>query len=184
VRWSAFCSAIKAGFPILSNPFDYKSTVKITEDEFHFCFGNHLTKAESKPLYERYAIPSVAHILWQASASVFREAGPGFVDFDRKERAPLLLTAGSIDHVVTESTIKKEYDAYLRKGKNPNAIVEFHVFQGKSHGIVNQAGWQDVADYALNFAESHTKAWALMRSEVLMQSGTTPAHCAAVLGKR
>jgi non-heme chloroperoxidase len=150
--------AIKAGLPILSNPFDYKSTVKITPDEFHYCFGNHLTKEESKPLYDRYAIPSVAHILWQGALGALREAGPAFVDFDRTERAPLLLTAGSIDHVVAEPTVKKEFEAYHRKGSKPNAVVEFHVFPGKSHGIVNQQGWQEVANFALQFCEQHIKA--------------------------
>jgi non-heme chloroperoxidase len=149
--------AIKATLPILSNPFDYKSTVKFTEDEFHYCFGNHLTKEESKPLFERYAIPSVAHVLWQGALGGLKEAGPGFVDFDKKERAPLLLTAGTLDHVVPVSTVHKEYEAYIRKGKNPNAVVEYHLFEGKSHGIVNQKGWQDVADLALNFVESHIK---------------------------
>jgi non-heme chloroperoxidase len=147
-------STIKAGFAVLSNPFDYATTVKITESQFHYCFGNHTTEDESKKLWERYSIPSVAHVLWEGALSLLHpKTASSHVEFDKSNRAPLLLIAGSIDHVVPESVVKKEYEAY---NKN-TATVEYKVFEGKSHGIVNQAGWEEVADYALAFAEKHIK---------------------------
>jgi len=33
--------------------------------------------------------------------------------------------------------------------------VEMKCFEGRTHGIVNQEGWEEVADYALNFVEEH-----------------------------
>ncbi len=148
-------STIKAGFPILSNPFDYASTVKISASEFHYCFANHTTEEESNALYERYAIPSVAHVLWQGVFGVFNKAGGTAVDFDRACRAPLLLITGSLDHVVPESIVKKEYAAYKKGEGKP--VVELKVYESKSHGIVNQKGWEEVADYALAFAEKGIK---------------------------
>jgi non-heme chloroperoxidase len=146
-------STIKAGLPILSNPFDYASTVKITESQFHFCFGNHTTDAESKKIWERYSIPSVAHVLWQgALASLHPKTSATQVDFEKTNRAPLLLIAGTLDHVIPMSTVEKEYKAY----KGP-AKVEYKVFEGRSHGIVIQTGWQEVADFALAFAEANLK---------------------------
>jgi non-heme chloroperoxidase len=34
-------------------------------------------------------------------------------------------------------------------------VVEMRVFEGRTHGIVNQKGWEEVADYALNWVEQH-----------------------------
>jgi len=150
-------STFKATFPVLKNPFDANSTVKITESEFHYCFGNHLTEAETKPLWERYSIPSVAHVLWQGALGGLSEKGPAHVDFKKESRAPLLLIAGTIDHVVPESVVAKEYAAYEKQGKDGHSIVEYKVFEGRSHGIVNQTGWQEVADYALAFIDKHVK---------------------------
>jgi non-heme chloroperoxidase len=63
-------STVRATLPVLWNPFNKASTVNITADQFHFCFGNHLTLEESNVLHEKYAIPSVANVLWQGKSSL------------------------------------------------------------------------------------------------------------------
>ncbi len=244
-------STIKATLPVLSNPFDYGSTVRISLGEFHYCFGNHLSEKESQPLYERYAIPSVAHVLWQGALGLNKKkTGDAHVEFDKvvslhlrfvsfsplrvllvarawnqthlvgvsssavsmaarqatrqaapepplpsgipqeqlrapcscvghdvhhytllpgsygnpltrrlsKTRAPLLLIAGTKDHVVPRVVVEKEFKAYKKGEGQPT--VELKLFEGKTHGIVNQAGWQEVADYALAFAERERKSAA------------------------
>jgi non-heme chloroperoxidase len=151
-------STIKATLPVLSNPFDYASTVKITLSQFYYCFGNHLAhEADSRALYERYAIPSVAHVLWQGALGALdhSKSNDAHVDFKRATRAPLLLlVAGTLDHVLPPAVVHKEYEAYDKGADAP--VVEYHLFQGRSHGIVNQDTWEEVADYALAFAEKHT----------------------------
>ncbi|KAH8888622.1 alpha/beta-hydrolase [Thozetella sp. PMI_491] len=148
-------STVKATFPVLKNPFDMGSTVKITENQFHYCFGNHLAPAESKTLWDRYSIPSVAHVLWEGALGGLKAKGPAHVDFRRECRAPLLLVAGTNDHVVPKSTVEKEFAAYDKTGQ---AVVELKVFEGRTHGIVNQEGWKEVADYGIEFALKHTKS--------------------------
>lgn len=150
-------STIKATLPVLSNPFDYASTVKITLSQFYYCFGNHLPhEADSQALYERYAIPSVAHVLWQGALGALdhSKGNDAHVDFKRATRAPLLLVAGTLDHVLPPPVVHKEYDAYAKGADAP--VVEYHLFEGRSHGIVNQDKWEEVADFALAFAEKHT----------------------------
>ncbi|EHK49448.1 uncharacterized protein TrAtP1_010672 [Trichoderma atroviride] len=145
-------STVKATLPVLSNPFDFESTVKITESEFRYCFGNTMSEEESKALYERYAIPSIAHVLWQgAIGGLVHPKGVLHVDFNKDDRAPLILISGSKDHVVPPQTVKKEYKAY-QKG---SGLVEYKEFEGRSHGIVSQEGWEDVLEYALEFVEKY-----------------------------
>jgi non-heme chloroperoxidase len=122
-------STVRATLPVLSNPFDYESMVKITPSEFHYCFGNAVSEEESLALYERYSIPGVAHVLWQgALGGIVHRKGVLHVDFNKRDRAPLLLIAGSKDHVVPPSTVKKEYKAY-QKG---SGLVEYKEFEGRS----------------------------------------------------
>jgi pimeloyl-ACP methyl ester carboxylesterase len=150
-------STLKAGFPILSNPFDYASTVKISKSEFHYCFGNHTSQEESDKMWERYSVPSVAHVLWQGALSLLGDPKKQatFVELAKEDRAPLLLVAGSLDHVVPPSIVEKEFKAYSKAITDGKPVVEYKLFEGKSHGIVNQEGWKEVADYALEFAEKN-----------------------------
>ncbi|KAL6786362.1 Alpha/Beta hydrolase protein [Trichoderma sp. SZMC 28012] len=143
-------STVRATLPVLSNPFDYESTVKISESEFRYCFGNTVSEEESKALYDRYSIPSIAHVLWQgAIGGIVHPKGVLHVNFDKSDRAPLLLISGSKDHVVPPQTVKKELKAY-QKG---SGFVEYKEFEGRSHGIVNEKGWEEVLEYALEFVK-------------------------------
>jgi len=143
-------STIKAGWGILGNPLTYNAAVPFSEEQFHYSFGNHLSKEDSKVLWEKYAIPSAAHILWQGALSSVHKGGDAHVEFDKPDRAPLLLIAGTKDHVLPPKTVEAELHHY----KGP-AKVEMKCFEGRTHGIVNQKGWEEVADYALNFVEEH-----------------------------
>ena len=40
------------------------------------------------------------------------------------------------------------------------AIVEYKEFAGRTHRIVSQDGWEEVADYALNWATTHASVTA------------------------
>ncbi|KAF3385435.1 hypothetical protein F1880_001701 [Penicillium rolfsii] len=148
-------NTLKATIPVLSNPFNVHSTVPITAQQFHFCFGNHLPRDKSDVLYSRYAIPSVAHVLWQGAKGMLKKSGPAHVEFSKPDRAPLLLIAGTNDHVVPIHTVQKEFDEYVA-AKGP-AVVDLKIFEGRTHGIVNQYGWKEVADFAIAFAEKHVE---------------------------
>ncbi|MGH8427503.1 MAG: hypothetical protein ACRES7_05915 [Gammaproteobacteria bacterium] len=65
------------------------------------------------------------------------------------ERAPLLLIAGAEDHLVPDVGNRIDYRLYRRS----NAIAEYKEFLGRSHLIVAQDGWEEVADYALSWAQ-------------------------------
>jgi non-heme chloroperoxidase len=146
-------STIKSTFNALSNPFDHNSTVPLSESDFHYAFGNHLKRPESKILWEKYSIPAAVHVLWQGALGGLHSKtakGGAHVDFEKADRVPLLLIAGSDDHVVPQSVVEKEKFTY----KGP-AVVELRVFEGRTHGVVNQSGWEEIADFGLNWAEKN-----------------------------
>jgi len=125
--------------------------VPITEHQFHYNFGNHLDGKDSKVLWEKYSVPGAGHILWQAALGLVIKGEAG-VDWAKKDRAPLLLIAGTNDHVVPREVVEAE-----RKKYHGPAIVELKVFKDRTHGIVNQAGWEEVADFALHWVGENAK---------------------------
>jgi non-heme chloroperoxidase len=143
-------STIKAGSPILAKPWTYNGTVSLTPKEFHYAFTNELTLEESQKVYEKYHIPGAAHILWQAALGLLNKKGPGAVHFANVDRAPLLLIGGSNDHIAPPAIQKA-----TQKNYSGPAVVEYKEFEGRTHHIVGQVGWEEVADYALQWAEKH-----------------------------
>jgi len=68
------------------------------------------------------------------------------VDF-KKPRPPLLLIAGAKDHFIPSPVNKANYRRY----KASPSATDFKEFPGRTHFIIGQAGWEEVADYVLNW---------------------------------
>jgi non-heme chloroperoxidase len=54
--------------------------------------------------------------------------------------------------VVPKAVVEAEKKAYVGP-----AIVELKIFEGRTHGIVNQEGWEEIADFALKWVEEKVK---------------------------
>jgi pimeloyl-ACP methyl ester carboxylesterase len=148
-------STLKTGLPILSNPFKRKKASPLSKRHFHYTFGNDLSRAESDKEWEASAVNSVNNVFFEGVLSLpKKKTGITRVDFLKPDRAPLLLISGGIDHVAPEAIQK----AALKKYSKGTALVEQKTFPGKTHRIVSQDGWEEVADYALNWALAHAKA--------------------------
>ena len=149
-------STLKSAFPILKSPANGHRAVPITAEQFHYAFTNTMSAEESLPIYERYAVPGAGRVLWQGALANFNPHSPLKVDFKNPDRAPLLLIAGGSDHVVPPAVDKQ---MAKKEGKAP-AVTEYKEFPGRSHYTVGQEGWEEVADYALDWAVAHLHASA------------------------
>ena len=69
------------------------------------------------------------------------------VNFRNDDRAPLLFIGGGADHVVPASANRSNVKKYAKS----KAITAFKEFPGRSHYTLGQDGWEEVADYALNW---------------------------------
>ena len=143
-------STLKTGFPVLKNPANNHRAVPLTPEEFHYAFTNTLSDEESLAVYERYAVPGPGRVLFQGAFANFNPRSPAAVDFKNSSRAPLLFIAGGDDHVAPASL----NEANLKHYRHSDAITELKEFPGRSHYTLGQEGWEEVADYALDWAVS------------------------------
>jgi len=144
-------STLKVSFPTLSNPANLHKVAPLTPEQFHYAFGNNLSEAESRRVYDRYAVPGPDHVLFQAGFANLNPHAETSVNFRNDDRAPLLLIAGEKDHISPPSLVDMNYKLY----KNSKAITDYKVFAGRSHFILGEVGWDEVADDAIEWASQH-----------------------------
>ncbi|MCX5046389.1 alpha/beta hydrolase [Aldersonia sp. NBC_00410] len=138
---------LKSAFPVLKNPANLHRSVALTEEQFHYAFGNMLTKEESDALHDAWTIPGAGRPLFQDASANFFPHSPAKVDTHLAERGPLLLVSGTDDHVVPLKVTEEVFGKY-KKGP---ADTELTVLEGKGHSLTIDGGWKDVADVVLNW---------------------------------
>ncbi len=96
---------------------------------------------EQRAAYEKYIVPENGRIFFQAALALFSDTTQ--VNFNNSSRAPLLLIAGSADHICPAAQNRDNYNRY----RNSRAITDFKEFEGRAHWIIAQPGWEEVAAY-------------------------------------
>ncbi|MEO0605990.1 MAG: alpha/beta hydrolase, partial [Myxococcota bacterium] len=105
---------------------------------FSYAFAHTLDDAELDRVWRTYAVPE--------SGQVARDSGSDIATIDpQADRPPLLLVAGELDHIIPIGLAKKNYAFY------EGPPTDFQSFEGRTHWICGQEGWEEVAD--------HVQAW-------------------------
>jgi alpha-beta hydrolase superfamily lysophospholipase len=153
-------SQARSTFPVLKNPANRHKAVGFTHDQWRYAFTNTFEEEESRALYERYHIPAPGGIVWSGVLANF-QPGPqdAAVDYRNPDRAPLLFVAGGEDHIMPPSVQRSNAKHY----KGDGTITEIVEYDGKSHLIPAQEGWEEIADHALGWALENAAAWAASR---------------------
>jgi len=143
---------LRASLPVLGNPANRTRTVALTRKQFHYAFTNTMDAEQARTVYDRYHVPGPARPIFEAAFANFTRGAPTKVDFHNGDRPPLLIIGNGADHTVPASVSK---EAATRLGKS-NAVVEYKEYPGRPHFVVGAPGWEEVADYALEWALRRT----------------------------
>jgi alpha-beta hydrolase superfamily lysophospholipase len=112
------------------------------------------TRSPSRSRQRRtsYYVPAARHVLLEGALANVNPHSALRVDYGKRDRAPLLLIAGGKDHTIPASITRATAERYGRS----NASVAYKEFPDRSHYTLGQDGWEEVADYALAWAQTAT----------------------------
>ena len=152
-------SQIKSTFPVLRNPANRHKAVGFTFEQWQYAFTNTFAEDEARRLYERYHIPASGNVFW---GSVLANIHPGkdatYVDYRNDDRVPLLFMSGGEDHLMPPKVQKSNADHY-----RSNTVTEVKLYEGRSHLMPAEEGWEQIADDALSWAVEQAASWAASR---------------------
>jgi pimeloyl-ACP methyl ester carboxylesterase len=160
-------STLRAAWPALRNPANRKKEVPLTRDQFHWCFTNALSRDASDAVYERYYIPGSGRPFFQAGLANFNPNAETKVDYRNAARPPLLFITGADDRISPPSVNR----ANVKLQRKAPSATDYREFPARSH-FPGQDGWDEVADFALNWAVEHAGAAARVAEEAPATSTT------------
>jgi pimeloyl-ACP methyl ester carboxylesterase len=142
-------SEVRATFPVLKNPANLHRAVPVTAKQFHYAFTNTLTPEDSQAAYDRYAVPVPGRILFQGGFANVTPHAATIYNFANDDRAPLLFIAGGRDHILPPAVQSENYEKNV---KHSTAVTAYKLFPDRDHYTCGEAGWEAVADLALDWA--------------------------------
>jgi pimeloyl-ACP methyl ester carboxylesterase len=144
-------SALKAAFPVLRSPANRKKSVMLTYEQFRFAFVNAVDEREAKQLYETYPVPGSGIPLFQAAFANLNPSTEATVDSRAAQRGPMKFLSGENDHTVPWAIANASY----KRQKHNEAETVIQKMPNRGHSLVIDNGWQEVAEAALAFIDSH-----------------------------
>jgi pimeloyl-ACP methyl ester carboxylesterase len=149
-------STLRAAVPALKNPFNRNGLTPLTEKQFRWRFTNTLSQEESDAIYREQYIPGTNRAFFEAAFANMSRNSPAKVDFRNPERPPLLLLVGGEDHISPPALNK----TLLKLQSRAQSVTESKEYAGRTHFTAGMDGWEEVADYALNWSLEHAQATA------------------------
>jgi pimeloyl-ACP methyl ester carboxylesterase len=136
----------------LKDPLGKGKTVMLTQKQFNYAFTNTIDASDATKVYQRLPIPGPARTLFQAAFANVNPRSVTKVNFKNDHRAPLLLIAPGKDHIIPPSTSRAAFKYQSKSG----AKTDLKEYPSRSHYIVGEPGWEEVADHALGWAEQNS----------------------------
>lgn len=136
-------STLKIALPAFSSFFSGKEYYMGTREWYDKAFFNTLPPSERAKAFDAVAVPESYKVSQQLVLNSFSN-----IDFT-KPHAPLLFIGGEQDRIFSPALTKTIAGRY----KDKNSRVDVKIFDGRSHFICGEPGWETVADHILNWYE-------------------------------
>ncbi len=134
--------------PVFLQPSTFKKTFIFTFEKWWKVFARTLSESEARGEFEREVIPAPGRAIFQAALSNVTPNSTATINFRNNARAPLLFICGEKDVLMPAALNRKNFRKYAAS----SAITEYKEFPGRSHYIIAEKGWEEVAQYALDWA--------------------------------
>lgn len=127
--------------PIFAGPANAHT---ISREGFAKNFANLLSPAEQKAAYDDYVVPTPTNIFYQAAGMI------GTAVKAKARKQPLLVIAAEDDRTVTPYLAH----AIFNVQKKAAVRTDFKQFENRDHFLAGERGWEEVAQYTIDWARS------------------------------
>lgn len=145
--WAYEPTALRSLMTTLLHWRVWRRVVRWKYSNFRYAFVHTLPEDEARAAYDRYVIPESGRIFFQSAIAMLSGSSPTRVNFSNGTRAPLLLIAGAKDRIVPPVINRRNVKAYAKSA----ARTDFREFPDRTHWIIAQDGWQEVAEHAASW---------------------------------
>ena len=108
-----------------------------------------LTHAEVSAAYAPQAIAAPGKAIFQAALSNLIPNLRATVNFKNPDRTPLLVIGGEQDVIMPAALSRK---IFAKHSASP-VTTDYKEFPGRSHYLIAEKGWEEVASHAIAWAE-------------------------------
>ena len=140
--------AIKSALPVFIDPLSWRKAKVMSRKFFRTRFAQTVDPAEADALYDRYIVPTPGRVYWNGVIGAMK------INWKNPQRPPLLLIGGGKDLIADEKMTR----AIFRKQSRAPSLTEYRAFPDRSHWTTVDPGWEEVADFALDWAERNQRA--------------------------
>jgi pimeloyl-ACP methyl ester carboxylesterase len=135
---------------ILAIPLGWRKVVRWTFTEFRYAFVHTLPLDDARAIWDAQIVPDSGRPFFEGAFSMLDRRSPASVNFANPTRAPLLLIAGLADRALPPVIARRTLRAYQASP----ARTELRTFDGRTHWVIAQPGWEEVAQGCLDWLES------------------------------
>ena len=135
-------SFLRANWAVLNPLIASSIPHDMSFQQFQYAFVNGMPLEEQRRAYDEQVVPESRRVGRGALSKVAK------LDFTRPH-APLLLLAGSIDHIIPAGLNRANYERY----KASPSLTDFHEFPGRNHYGIGQSGWEEMARWVMDWLE-------------------------------
>lgn len=143
-------SFLKSNWGVISPFADKHEPILLTQDQFNYAFVHTLPESEQTSIYQTYVVPE-SRLVGNGPTT-----DAAAVDFD-KQRLPLLLIAGENDHIIPASLNYSNFQKY----QDSKSRTEFRMFEGRTHWIAGQKGFEEVAEYSIDWLARNSQKYCM-----------------------
>lgn len=134
--------AIVSALPVFLDIGSWKRVKSMTRAYFRNRFAQTAPEDRKDALYDAYIVPTPGKVYWDG---IYK---PIKINWANPNRAPMLLIAGGKDLIADASMTR---GIYARQKRAPS-LTELKVYPDRSHWTCMDKGWEEVADFALDWA--------------------------------
>ena len=134
--------------PVFLSFGSWRRIMTMSRKFFAARFAQTTPAAQQQSLYDRYIVPTPGKVYWDGLLNA-----AGKIRWDNPKRAPLLLIGGGKD-LIAEPAMTQ---AIHEKQKRAPSLTGLKIYPDRSHWTCLDPGWEQVADFALEWAIANAR---------------------------